>query len=185
MRDYQRGTPLCGRVNRPLDFIFSGTVDGAGGIIQDQNFWIGQKGAGQCQTLALPARKGHTALTEPFLTTHIQAKFGLGWTVNSTVPVYDLEDSTFVADVPADQVLTGLRFLYQQRVRDWLVVHMQLGVVGRLGSDTSSLLADGVTGALDYELGWKMRIFKSESVLVSGSLGLGSSTRLPAARWYR
>jgi len=48
--------------------------------------------------------------------------------------------------------------------------------VGRLGADTSSLLSDGVTGALAYEFGWKLRILRSESVLVTGSVGLGSSS---------
>jgi hypothetical protein len=115
------------------------------------------------------------AITEPFLLTYVQTTLGLGKTVNSTIPVFSVLDSTVIGSVEADQVLTGVGFLYQQRVRDWLVVRVDLEVVGRLGTDTSSLLSEGVTAALNYEFGWMMRIYSSHSVLVSGSIGLGSS----------
>ena len=115
-----------------------------------------------------------TALTEPFLVTYVQSTVGLGWTVNSTTPLINPSDSTMVGSVESDQLLTGLGFQYQQGVKDWLVVKLALDVVGRLGADTNSLLADGVTGAFGYDIGWMMRIYNTRSLLVSGSLGLGT-----------
>ena len=44
----------CG-VNRALDFILGGAVDGAGRIVQDQDARVGEEGARQGQPLALPA----------------------------------------------------------------------------------------------------------------------------------
>jgi hypothetical protein len=117
------------------------------------------------------------ALDEPFMTTHLQMGVALGWTLNATQPIYSLDpsDSVQVGEVPSDQFLTGIAARYQQRVKDWLVARIELDVAGRLGTDTSSLLNDGITGAMSYGVGWMMRAYRSESVLVSGSVSLTSA----------
>jgi len=126
-----------------------------------------------------------TVLTEPFVVTIVQTNIGLGWTVNSTVPLFS-SDSTLIGSVGANQLLAGIGFLYQQGVKDWLAVRLRLDVVGRLGTDTSSLLADGITGALGYELSWLMRIYSTETFLLSGSVGLGQSngTFISVLYWF-
>jgi len=116
------------------------------------------------------------AITEPFLTTHVQTEIALGTTVNSTTTLTDPQDSTTVGTIDADQLLTSIGFRYQQGIQDWLVTTVNLGFSGRLGTDTSTLVADGITGALAYEFGWMMRIARSESTLLSGSLSLGNSS---------
>ena len=125
-------------------------------------------------------------LTEPFLVTHVQTAVGLGWTVNSTTPVFDPKDSTVVGSVESDQLLAGLGFRYQQGVKDWLAVRLGVGGIGRLGTDTNSMLADGVTGALGYDISWMMRIYRAQTVLVSGSVGLSKSnaTFVSVLDWY-
>jgi len=115
-----------------------------------------------------------SAIAEPFLTTFVQTEISLGQTMNSTVELISPQDSTTIGFVEADQLLTSLAFLYQQRVQDWLVIRVNMGFIGRLGTDTSTLVADGITGAMAYEFGWMMRVFQSESTLLSGSIALGS-----------
>ena len=114
-------------------------------------------------------------LIEPFMTTHVQMTVALGWTTNATQPLFSPVDSTQVGNVSSDQFITGLGVVYQQGVKDWMVVRLRLDIVGRLGTDTSSLLSSGVTGAVGYEIGWMLRVYRSQSVLVSGSVGLGSA----------
>jgi len=126
------------------------------------------------------------ALTEPFMTTYLQFALGLGGTVNAEQPLFSPIDSTLIGSVGSNQFLTGIRFRYQQGVTDWLVVFLRMNVIGRLGTDTSSLLHDGITGALGYEVGWMMRVYRSESVLVSGSVSLtsASGTFVNVSDWY-
>ena len=114
-------------------------------------------------------------ITEPFLVTYVQSTVNLGWTLNSEASLAIPPDSVVISGIETDQLFAGLGFKYQQKVKDWLVVRMGLDVVGRLGVDSSSLLADGVTAVLGYDIGWMMRIYRSNSLLVSGSLGLGTS----------
>jgi len=125
-------------------------------------------------------------LTEPFLVTHVQTAVGLGWTVNSTTPVISPVDSSVIGIVGSDQLLAGIGFQYQQGVKDWLVVRLAVDVIGRLGTDTNSMLADGVTGALGYDISWMMRIYRAQTVLVSGSVGLSKSnaTFVNVLDWY-
>jgi hypothetical protein len=135
--------------------------------------------AGEAEESGFPKLGDHIfvpvlALTEPFLVTYVQTNVGLGSTVNSSIPLLSPIDSTVIGTVESDQILTGLGFEYQQRVRDWLAVRLALDVAGRLGSDTNTLLSDGVTGALSYDFNWMMRIYRAKSVLVSGSIGLAS-----------
>ncbi len=116
-----------------------------------------------------------TTITEPFLITYVQSTVDLGLTLNSESSLIIPPDSVLISGIETNQLYAGLGFQYQQKAKDWLVVRLSLDIIGRLGTDSSSLLADGITAALSYDAGWMMRIFHSNSLLVSGSLGIGTS----------
>ena len=127
------------------------------------------------------------AITEPFMTTFLQMSLGLGGTLNATQPLFSPIASTLIGIVDSNQFLTGIRFRYQYGVKNWLVVSLRINIIGRLGTDTSSLLTDGITGALGFELGWMMRVYRSRSVLVSGSVSLtsASATFVDVSDWFQ
>jgi hypothetical protein len=114
-------------------------------------------------------------ITEPFITTHVQTSVSLGQTVNSTVPVIDVTDSTLIGTTKASIMLAGIGFKYQQGVKDWLAVRLSFGTAGRVGTSTSSLVAEGVTAALKYDLGWIIRTYQSSDFVLSTSLSLGNN----------
>lgn len=114
------------------------------------------------------------SLDEPFIVTQVQTAVGLGWTVNSTTPLIHPEDSTVLGSVESDQLLAGIGFKYQQKVKDWLATRLAFDVVARLGTDTNSILADGITGAIGYNISWILKMYSTQTVLVSGSVGLGN-----------
>ena len=124
-------------------------------------------------------------LEEPFITTHIQNTVSLGKAIGAQVPVFDVTDSTIIGSAEADIFLAGLGFRYQHAAKDWLAVKISMATVARVGTSTPSLLADGITAAVGYDLGWLMRVYQSRTVVVSGSLGLGnrSSTFLNLLDW--
>jgi hypothetical protein len=128
-----------------------------------------------------------TAIDEPFITTDVQTTVSLGQTVNSSLPVFDPTDSTIVGSAKANVVLAGIGFRYQQRVKDWLAVQVRFGTTGRVGTSTTTLLSEGLTGALNYRLAWLLRMHQSETFLLSGSLSLGnsSSTFINLLDWAR
>lgn len=115
------------------------------------------------------------ALNEPFITTHVQTSVSLGQTLDSFVPVLDVTDSTIIGIAPASVLLAGIGLNYQQAVKDWLAVRINLSTVGRVGTSTTSLISEGLTGSLGYNLSWIMRTHQSENFLLSTSLSLGNS----------
>ena len=113
-------------------------------------------------------------LEEPFITTHIQTTVSIGKAIGAEVPVFDVTDSTIIGTADADLFIAGLGFRYQHAAKDWLAVKIAMGTLARVSTSTPSLLADGITAAVSYDLGWLMRVYHSRTVLVSGSLGLGN-----------
>ncbi len=115
-----------------------------------------------------------TDLEEPFLVTQVETRISLGRAINASVPIIDLADSNILGTTEADLLVAGIGFIYQHRVKDWLAVNVDLFTFGRIGTSTNTLLAEGVTGGLGYDIGWLMRIHQSRSFLLSGSLDLGN-----------
>lgn len=116
-----------------------------------------------------------TSLTEPFITTYVQTGVSLGQTINSTVPVIDVTDSTLIGTTKASLLIAGIGFRYQQAVKEWLAVHLRFGTAGRVGTSTTSLVAEGVTATLNYDLGWIIRAYHSRDFILSTSLSLGNN----------
>jgi hypothetical protein len=114
------------------------------------------------------------ALVEPFLNTHVQTTVSIGSTANAIVPVFDVTDSTVIGTAKADILLAGIGFEYQHRAKDWLAARLSLVFGGRVGTSSQTLIAEGLTGALGYDLAWLMKILRSPKVMVSGSVGLGN-----------
>ena len=61
--DQDGGTVLCGLLDGPLNAILGGTVDGAGGVVQDEDVGLGQECPGQCNALPLTTRESDAALS--------------------------------------------------------------------------------------------------------------------------
>lgn len=116
------------------------------------------------------------ALAEPFLNTHIQTTVSMGSTQNATVPVVDIEGETIIGTAEADIFLAGIGFKYQHKVKEWLAAGLDFDVAGRVGTTTPSLVSEGLTGAVSYQVGWLMAIHRSEKFLLSGSANLGNSS---------
>jgi hypothetical protein len=59
-------------------------------------------------------------------------------------------------------------------VRDWMGVWINASVLGRLGTDTGTLLTEGVTLITGFELGWLFRLVRTERTQLSGTAQIWS-----------
>ena len=64
MRDQNRSASFLGAAHRFLYLVLGGAVNGAGGIIEDQNPRLPQECARQSQPLPLPTGQGNAALAD-------------------------------------------------------------------------------------------------------------------------
>jgi hypothetical protein len=130
--------------------------------------------------LKRPHIGGHTftpnnIVRDPFINSFVRNSLGLGQAVDVEIPLFDV-DTVDLVGLRGDLLFAFLDFEYQGQVRDWLAARGEFRVLGRLGTDIGALLANGVTGATAFELGWLARLFQSESTLLSADIEISNNS---------
>src|SRR5690625_103916 len=75
VRDHQRGASLEDTVDRPLDLVLRGAVDGTGRVVENEDAGVGEEGAGDGKALSLPARECHATLAQHRLVTVPEGRY--------------------------------------------------------------------------------------------------------------
>jgi len=128
----------------------------------------------------LPSLNGHTFLTtsylrSSFIATNLNTNIGFGLTSKLDIPgimigdheILGFEGSIFFIDVDV---------AYQQRVTNWLSFYATFKLAGRLGTDMSTILADGVNTLTGGDIGWLIRIKETDKFNISGSININTIT---------
>jgi len=110
-------------------------------------------------------------VADPFAITYFGTNTGGGMAFDLKTPFIDLNGDT-VGTLTGDVAFMALGFEYQQRFGKWLAVRFELAGNGRIGTDEQSMLAQGVTGTVGWNLGATARIYQSQKVIISGALDL-------------
>ena len=64
MGDDEGRTSLGGVGNGTLNFVLCGGVNCGGGVVKDEDMWVGEKGSSECDALALSAGESHAAFPD-------------------------------------------------------------------------------------------------------------------------
>ena len=100
----------------------------------------------------------NTFVPDPFVRSYIRNGTAVGGTNSVFVEAVTLPDSTVIFGLQTQVATVVIDFDWQHRMKDWVAVRGHFEVFGRLGSSTSSLLSEGITGIGTYELGWLFRL---------------------------
>ena len=134
-----------------------------------------------------PSLNGHrfpstSYMRSAFISTHVQADIGFGKTSELEIPgipVGDYEILSFTGQL----IYVDLDVQYQQRFTPWLALFVTAKMSGRLGTDMSTIMADGVNTLSGAQIGWLFRIINTQKFMFSGSVQLnrmkGSFISLP------
>lgn len=119
----------------------------------------------------------------PFISTHFQVDVGYGQTSVLEIPgieVGDYEIFSFTGQL----MYFDVDVQYQQRFTPWLALFMTGKMSSRLGTDMSTILADGVNTLRAGNVGWLIRIIQTQKFLLSGTVQLnkfsGSFINVPS-----
>jgi hypothetical protein len=104
----------------------------------------------------------------PFIQTYIRNALGYAQSVELTAPAITIGGET-VGGLKGDLLFAALEFEYQHAVKEWLAVDVQVQALSRLGTETQSLLFQGVTAAAGYKLGWLFRLWRNDRMMLSGT----------------
>jgi hypothetical protein len=111
---------------------------------------------------------------DPFAVSYFGSGTGGGMAFDLETPFVDLDGDT-LGTLIGDVAFLALDFEYQQRFGNWLAVRAGLIGVGRVGVDEQSVLAQGVTGVVGWNLGATARIWQNRNLIVSAALDFGRS----------
>src|SRR5262245_26922389 len=107
----------------------------------------------------------------PFIQTYIRNSLGYAQSVELTTPPIEIGGET-VSGLKGDLLFAVLEFEYQHAVKEWLAVNVQIQGLSRLGTETQSLLFQGVTAAAGFKLGWMFKLWRNDRMLLSGTINL-------------
>ncbi len=133
-------------------------------------------GSEQHPAVKIPSLRGHKFLPSsivgsPFIATHMKNSLGYGATVDLELPIIVINGEEILS-LKGDLIFLALDFEYQQAVKDWLGFWLDMSITGRLGSGVEALLSQGVTTAINTEMGWILKLYRSEEFMLSGTVGI-------------
>jgi hypothetical protein len=136
--------------------------------------------AGSAEESRIPTLNGHQFTTnnltgDPFVRTYIRNSLGLGKALDLFVPVVELGNNE-IYGLKGDLINAILEFEFQQAVKDWIAFRTQVRVFGRLGTGTQSLLAQGVTANMGFDIGWMFRLAQGEKTALSGTINVWNNS---------
>lgn len=128
----------------------------------------------------VPSLNGHSFLTtsylrSSFIITNLKTDLGFGLTSKLNIPgimIGDLEILGFEGSI----LFVDINVEYQQRVTDWLAFYATFKMAGRLGTDMSTILADGVNTLVGGDIGWLIRIKETQKFNFSGTIFVNNIT---------
>jgi len=146
--------------------VYSGTV-----VAQVSDSSPGSSSDRKCQVLNGHRFPSTSYMRSPFISTSLQTDVGFGATSVLTlpgIPVGDYEILSFTGQI----VYVNLGVQYVQRFTPWLAMFISAKMAGRLGSDMSTMLADGVNALGGGDIGWLVRMIETRKFMLSGAFKL-------------
>jgi hypothetical protein len=106
-----------------------------------------------------------------FVSTSVQADLGFGATSALTLPGISVGENEILG-FTGKLIYIDLDVQYQQRFTPWLALFISAKMAGRVGSDMSTMLVDGVNTLMGGDIGWLVRIKETEKFMLSAAIKL-------------
>ena len=110
-----------------------------------------------------------------FVSTSVQADLGFGSTSILTLPGIDIGDYEILS-FKGQLMFFDVDASYQQRFTPWLAMFVSLKMAGRVGTDMSTIVTDGVNTLSGGDIGWLIRITQTDRLNLSGAITISSIT---------
>ena len=88
----------------------------------------------------------------PDINTHYKSILGAGQTTNLKLPEIIINGEP-IKQLTGNVAFSNLLFSYQQEIRDWVAFYGEVKLIGRLGTEAGSLIAQGINLATGYNMG--------------------------------
>ncbi len=110
-----------------------------------------------------------------FINTNLGVVIGVGKTSELQLPGLTIGE-TELFSFKGEILFADVNINYKQRFTPRLSLYISLHVAGRIGTDISTMLVDGVNSISGGEIGWLINIIKKEKFNLSSSIDVSKST---------
>ncbi|HQY20519.1 MAG TPA: hypothetical protein PK294_12535 [Ignavibacteria bacterium] len=111
----------------------------------------------------------------PFISTSIKTLLGAGQTLGLELPAVRLDTFTLNRDI-GSILITSLDVEYEAQIREWLSFYLSYQIYGRLGTKTTTLVAQGVNLASGYQIGMMFKLWEKKNMLLSGTVNVSNKS---------
>jgi len=124
----------------------------------------------------IPTMNGHSFpsmmhFKSSFINTSIYATLGMGTTSLLQYEGVTVGDYT-ILQFQGKILFVNAEVQYQQKINSWLALYLNFALAGRLGTEMSTILVEGVNTISGGDIGWLIKIKKSKKLNLSGSIYL-------------
>jgi hypothetical protein len=121
-----------------------------------------------------PRLAGHRFVTAaiirgPFILTYFRSGLAIGMAPGSEIPLAVIDGREITWET-GDVLFSTLQLEYQYAVKDWMGFWMNYGLAGRLGTETASLLSQGVTVVSGFRVGWLLKLMQADDMALAGTV---------------
>lgn len=120
----------------------------------------------------------------PAIRTVTTANLGAGVSTGVKIPIVEVNGKPVSANIGSLAVLT-VKARHEQAIKPWMSFYAEYGITGRLGTNITSLLAQGINTSIGFDLGWKVKIIEDDAWSIVTGLGLrdASYVNIDAKAW--
>jgi len=128
----------------------------------------------------VPTLNGHmfpsvSYLRSSFIVTSLQADLGYGITSGLSLPGIMIDDHEILS-FEGKILFADMDVQYHQRFTPWLSFFLSLRMAARIGNSMSTILVDGVNTISGSDIGWLVRIMKTDKFNLAGAIKLSNVT---------
>ncbi len=113
----------------------------------------------------------NTIVLDPFIKTYVRNGAGLGSALSLRLPAIHLQDS-LIYSFGGELIFGTFDIEYHHAVKDWLAVWGRINIFARIGTNTQSILSQGVSAIYGFDFGWLINLMKQDNTMLSLSLSL-------------
>lgn len=104
-----------------------------------------------------------------FINTYLNTEISIGSTSNLDLPGINIGDHKIFSFTGSVAFITT-NIDYRQKINDWLVLRLAMSVGGRIGSNMSTILVDGLNTFVGSSVGWDFRLVQQQKFQMAGSV---------------
>lgn len=111
----------------------------------------------------------------PFIKSHFGMNLGIASSSDFENIILEIDGETILG-LQGSLIFADLNFDYQQKIKDWIALYINVGVTARIGTELQSLLTQGVNTVTVFKIGWLVHIAEGKRDKLSANIQINNYT---------